>query len=94
MFELIILCKNEEYYQLHTFIVKYQYMSQTEKLVSYSMQDFIGTLKIIVYLSQKIYNKQLKVQSSNQVLNSVDLVGFLIDSHLATFTFLGHERML
>lgn len=64
------------------------------KLVSYSMQDFIGTLKIIVYLSQKIYNKQLKVQSSNQVLNSVDLVGFLIDSHLATFTFLGHERML
>lgn len=69
-------------------------MSQTEKLVSYSMQDFIGTLKIIVYLSQKIYNKQLKVQSSNQVLNSVDLVGFLIDSHLATFTFLGHERML
>lgn len=94
MFELIILCKNEEYYQLHTFIVKYQCMSQTEKLVSYSMQDFIGTLKIIVYLSQKIYNKQLKVQSSNQVLNSVDLVGFLIDSHLATFTFLGHERML
>ena len=58
------------------------------------MQDFIGTLKIIVYLSQKIYNKQLKVQSSNQVLNSVDLVGFLTDSHLATFTFLGHERML
>lgn len=94
MFELIILCKNEEYYQLHTLIVKYQRTSQTEKLVSYSMQDFIGTLKIIVYLSQKIYNKQLKVQSSNQVLNSVDLVGFLIDSHLATFTFLGHERML
>lgn len=71
-------------------------MSQTEKLVSYAMQDFIGTLKIVAYLilSQKIDNKQLKVQSSNQVLNSVDLVGFLIDSHLATFTFLGHVRML
>lgn len=56
-------------------------MSQTEKLVSYTIQDFIGTLKIIVDLSQKIDNKQLKVQSPNQVLNSLDLVGFLIDSH-------------
>lgn len=56
-------------------------MRQTEKLVSYTIQDFIGTLKIIVDLSQKIDNKQLKVQSPNQVLNSLDLVGFLIDSH-------------
>lgn len=56
-------------------------MTQTEKLVSYTIQDFIGTLKIIVDLSQKIDNKQLKVQSPNQVLNSLDLVGFLIDSH-------------
>lgn len=56
-------------------------MSQTEKLVSYTIQDFIGTLKIIVDLSQKIDNKQLKVQSPNQVLNSLDLVGFLIGSH-------------
>lgn len=56
-------------------------MSQTEKLVSYTIQDFIGTLKIIVDLSQKIDNKQLKVQCPNQVLNSLDLVGFLIDSH-------------
>lgn len=56
-------------------------MSQTEKLVSYTIQDFIGTLKVIVDLSQKIDNKQLKVQSPNQVLNSLDLVGFLIDSH-------------